>query len=728
VLWGAALALVALAATAGTSEGVSRWVDPFIGTEGTGHVTPAAAVPFGMVMPGPDHADRGWSFSSGYQRSSRRTLGFSNTHISGAGIPELGDVLLMPAAGRGWTAATTDFSDAHDRRSERARPGLYAVKLPGHRVQVALTATPRVALHRYRFTHGGAVQVLLDLQHGLHFVDGPRVTAAQAEVDAARGEVSGTVHARNWVEREASFVVRFSRPIVTAERLPARPGELAPRYLLGFGPAQALPGRTLEVRVALSTVDVAGARGNLAEADGRAFERVQRDAAATWERLLSRVQIDADERTRRIAYSALYRALLHPSDVSDADGRVRGPRGQVFTASGGRHDSTLSLWDTFRAVHPLHALVVPERAPGLVDGLLAHHAQMGWLPLWTVWGRETYTMIGNPALVVLADAMARGLVPPARHADVLKAMVETSTRPRPDAPAWAQRDWSLYERYGYLPFDLYSQGESVSKTLEYALGDDAVARVARQLGDAATAERFERRAAGWRLLWDERLGVVRGKDSQGRWREPFDPTEATSPMNNPGDFTEGNAWQFSLTPALHDVAGWRDRVGGPAAMGDWLDAFVTRPMPKADKHLGQEALVGQLAHGNEPGHHVPWLYAFTDRPHKGPALVREIARRFYGTGPDGLVGNDDAGQMGAWLVFATLGFYPVMPASGEFVVGEPLARRVTLQLPGGRRLEIVRSRRPGVFLDGKAVDPTALRHAALMAGGRLEIGRAVQRR
>jgi predicted alpha-1,2-mannosidase len=722
---GAFALMLALAAHAHAGGSVSRWADPFIGSSGTGHVTPAAAVPFGMLMPGPDHADRGWSYSSGYQWSAKRTLGFSNTHISGAGIPELGDVLLMPAAGAGWSAASTDFSAVHSKRSERARPGFYGVTLPGHGVRVELTTTPRAALHRYTFTRSGTAQVLLDLQHGLHFVDRPRVTDARSQVDAAAGEVTGTVWSTNWVEREAPFVVRFSRPIVRATRLPDRPGDRAARYVLDFGDTRALPGGVVEARVALSTVDVAGARRNLATADGIGFDQARADAAAQWERLLSRLQLDADARTRRIVLSALYRALLHPSDIADADGRVRGPRGEVLAAPGGRYDSTLSLWDTFRAVQPLHALLVPERVPGLVQTLLAHHAQMGFLPLWTAWGRETFTMVGNPALPLLAHAVAVGAVPAGELPAVLQAMVETSTRARPAAPPWAQRDWALYEQFGYLPFDLppgSGTGEAVSKTLEYGIGDDAVARVARAAGDSATAERFARRAQGWQLLWDDSLGVVRGKDSQGRWRTPFDPTEATSPMNNPGDFTEANAWQTSTAPALHDVPGWRQRIGGPAALGAWLDAFVARPMPKADKHLGQEALIGQLAHGNEPGHHVPWLYAFTDRPHKGPALVRRIARSFYGTGPGGLIGNDDAGQMGAWFVFAALGLYPVMPASGTYVAGEPLVRRAVLVRADGSRLEIVRSTRPGVRIDGVAADATAVPHQALTQASRLELG------
>jgi predicted alpha-1,2-mannosidase len=697
---------------------VTQWVDPFIGTDGTGHVTPAAAVPFGMVMPGPDNADSGWSYSSGYQFKAPRILGFSNTHISGAGIPELGDVLLQPASGMRWSMTTTDFSAA--KSHESARPGRYAVRLRELGVRVELTTTPRVALQRYTFDRPGRAQVLLDLQHGLRFVEGPRVTRADARVDAAAGEVQGTVHSKNWVERQASFVVRFSHSIARVHTLPARDGEKAPRYLLDFD--LGAKGRVLEARIALSTVEEKGARRNLATAQGRSFERVRADADRAWNTLLGRAAIDADARTKRIFYSALYRAFVHPSDIADADGRVRGPRGEVLQAPGGRYVSTLSLWDTFRAVHPLHTLLAPERVPGVVDTMLAHHVQMGLLPLWPAWGRETFTMIGNPALPVLAEAMVKGLVPRRRRGEVLRAMVETSTQERPVAPPWAQRDWTLYERFGYLPFDLYERGESVSKALEYGIGDDAVARVARQLGEAATAERFAKRAQGYRLLWDTSLRVMRGKNSTGGWREPFDPTEATSPMNNPGDFTEGNAWQYTLAPALHDAAGLRDLVGGPAALGRWLDDFLARPMPKADKHLGQEAMIGQLAHGNEPGHHVPWLYAFTDRPAQGPALVRRIAREFYGDGPSGLVGNDDAGQMGAWYVFAALGFYPVMPASGEYVLGEPLVRRATLALAGGHKLEVVRSAEPGARLDGRPVEITGLSHRALATGRRLELG------
>lgn len=712
-----AFTLAATAASAVDNGNLTQYVDPFIGTDGTGHVTPAAMVPFGMVAPGPDNRDHGWSYSSGYQFQAPQILGFSNTHISGAGIPELGDVLLMPAAGTRWNARSVDFSAAPDKRSERAHPGYYRVKLPGHAVDVELTTTPRVAVHRYTFHGEKTAQVMVDLQHGLRFGEAPRVTQAESQIDAKRGELTGTTHAKNWVEREASFIVRFDQPIRRVITLPARPGEKAARYVLEFR----LPSSgVLHARVALSTVDVAGARKNLAVDEDRAFDAVRDAADSEWQRLLSRIEIDADESFKRVFYSALYRTLLHPSDIADADGRVRGPTGQVMQAPDGVYYSTLSLWDTFRGVHPLFTLVVPERVPGFVNTLLAHQRAQGYLPLWTAWGRETHTMIGNPALPVITDAVAKGFTG-FDLAVALKAMVESSTQARPNAPAWAQRDWSLYEEFGYLPFDRVSN-ESVSMALEFGIGDDAVARVASVAGRRVLAERFARRAQGWQHLWDPQTQMMRGKDSAGRWREPFDPLVPTSPMNNPGDYTEANAWQYTLTPALHDPAGLVARMGGAEAFEAWLDRFFSVQAPGDNKHLGQEALIGQYAHGNEPSHHIAYLYAWTDAPAKGQALIRRIAHDFYGSGPDGITGNDDCGQMSAWLVLSTLGFYPVVPASGTYVAGVPLTRHASLTRPDGTRLEIRPGQRPGVWLDGRPVDARAVPYSGLMSAKRLDVG------
>lgn len=694
------------------TERYTDHVDPFIGSQGTGHVAPGATVPFGMVFPSPDNADRGWSYSAGYQYLDRRILGFSNTHHSGAGIPELGDVLLQPRLGTAWTERTTHFAAV--KAGERARPGWYRVRLPAHGVTVELTAAPKVALQRYHFDRPGKVQVLVDLQHGLHYVDRPAAQAA--EVKQHPLGLQGTVWRSNWVERQLSFVVQFSHPVLRHRTLPARAHEKAPRVLLDFDLGT---GQVLEARIALSTVDEDGAWRNLATNQSQDFDATRQAADDAWNELLQRIRIEGDARTKRLFYSALYRTLQHPSDIADADGRVRGPRGKVLQASGGVYYSTLSLWDTFRASHPLFTLIVPERVSGFINTMLSHHQQMGWLPLWTSWGRETYCMIGNPALPVIADALLKGFGKGGAIDEqaALAAMIETSTRHRPDAPEWAQREWTVLDRYGYLPFDL-QKGESVSMTAELGYGDAAVAAVASYLGRTDVAQQFRNRSRGWLHLFDEQTRTLRGKDSRGRWRSPFDPVAATSPLRNPGDYTEANAWQYTATPALHDAAAFRDRLGGAAALETWLDRFFSLPIPRPDKHLGQEALIGQYAHGNEPSHHITWLYTLTHAPHKGQRLREQIVQRFYGTRPDGLKGNDDVGQLSAWLVFAMLGFYPAEPFSAAYAIGSPMVQSAELQLANGRVLRL-RGRGFEATLNGTAFNAGRISHEALLAGGEL---------
>lgn len=660
---------------------VLEYVDPFIGTDGTGHVTPAAAYPFGMLMPGPDHADRGWSYASGYQWRATHTLGFSNTHISGAGIPELGDVLLMPAVGLHWDEQTRDFSAEHDKSSEQASPGMYRVSLPSHGVMVTCTVSPRVAIHRWRCLRDGNLQVLVDLQHGLHFDgadnQGVRIYLAEVEVDATRSQIYGAISAKNWVDRQYFFVVEFGRPIKRHRLLPKRDKQdRAPRFLVEFEGGK---GSEIEVRVALSTVDVRGALHNLESVRQYSFSKVLARTRDSWQRILGRIQIQSSPTFKRIFYSALYRCFLHPSNISDEDGRVRGPRGEVIQTPSGVYDSTLSLWDTFRCVHPLHSMLLPERVPSQIESLVLHQQQMGFLPIWTVWGRESYCMIGNPAMPVISRAVEMGLISRHLSRQALESMIASATQPRPDAPEWAQRDWDLIDRFGYLPIDLYRGGESVSKVLEYGIGDDALARVAMAVGAKAEAERFRHRAGNWKRLYDPSTQVMRGRDSKGNWRSPFDPMQATSPMNNPGDYTEANAFQYTPTPALHDPLGFRDLLGGANALEAWLDRFFSTSMLFADKHLGQEAMIGLHAHGNEPSHHIPWLYSLTNRPDKGAELIRDIVRRFYTDQPDGILGNDDCGQMGAWLVWAALGRYPLQPGSKGLVQGVPLVKNVILQ-------------------------------------------------
>jgi predicted alpha-1,2-mannosidase len=690
-----------------------RYVDPLIGTDGTGHVAPGAIVPFGMVFPGPDNPGRGWAYTSGYQFRNPRIAGFSNTHLSGTGDAELGDVLLQPSAGKKWSARTTDFSAG--KAEESASPGYYRVRLKTHQVRVELTASSKVAVQRYRFARSGTVQVLVDLQHGLN--DGEEPSVVAASVSERPDGLQGTLHRRNWVERQVSFVVSFDRPVLNRQVLPARPGEKAPRFILEFAVST---DRLLEARIALSTVDELGAQKNLATIQGQSFDEIKATAEAEWDELLGRIQIEASESQRTLFYSALYRALQFPSEIADADGRVRGPRGDVLTAPHGVYYSTMSLWDTFRASHPLFTLIVPERVPGFVNSMLAHEQQMGYLPLWPCWGRETYAMIGNPALVVIADALRKGFAADGAI-DVeaaLAAMVRTSTQPRPDSPAEQISDWQMVERFGYLPFDL-RKDQSVSVTAELSLGDAAVASVADLLGRTDLAARFRSRSKAWLNLYDESTGTLRGRDSRGRWRPPYDPVLATAWYQNPGDYTEASAWQYTATPALQETQAFVERLGGPRALESWLDQFFGTPGPPVDKELGQEGLIGQYAQANEPSHHITWLYAYTGKPEKGQRLRERIVQRFYSAKPTGLLGNDDAGQMSAWLVFAMLGFYPVEPFSGQYVLGRPMLKKAVLKVGAQPPLTIVghgsRVRLNGAVLAGPTVSHAGLTHGGVLA-------------
>lgn len=714
--------MLALTAAAGAWPLVSRaaedragFVDPFIGTDGTGHTFPGPSRPFGMVQPGPDNATSGWEYTSGYQYRAPRILGFSQNRASGTGIPELGDVLLQPSVER-----REDFASTYAKASEVARPGFYAVTLADNGVRVELTSSLRSAFHRYRFARGGRVWLLVDLQHGLTFRTDRQPVQSVANSFSADG-FEGEALRQNWTTRHVAWSALFNRPIAEVETLPPRPGDAAPRYLLGFDLGE---DKTLQVRIGLSTTDRAGARRNRDERGGWDFDTVAAESRSEWSALLGRLRIDAPVRQQRILATALYHLFLHPSVVSDVDGRWRGPDGKLRQMAKGLRYSTLSLWDSFRAANPLYTLLVPERVDDFVNSLLDHGDAAGRLPKWPIWGGETGTMIGEPALPVIADAWAKGFRG-FNGERALAAMLATSTR---DAQPLYPGDtslsvWSLYDRYGYYPFDL-AGGEAVSRSLEAGIGDAATARMAAMLGRNDLARRFEARAAGWRQLIDPETRLARGRDSKGRWRTPFDPLVPTSPLNNPGDYTEANAWQYSWTPALHDAQGLIEVWGGKAGLKAMLDRFFFGlPTTKGAEYLGQEAMIGQYAHGNEPSHHIAWLYAFTDSPETGHRLIARIAHDFYRDVPAGIMGNEDAGQMSAWYVFAALGFYPVDPSSGAYVAGMPLARRATITVPGRRPLVIERrgtGERPrSLRLNGQALSPTRIQHRALMAGGTL---------
>jgi len=635
----------------------TQYVNPFIGTDGTGHTFPGPCLPFGMVQPGPDNRDEGWDYTSGYQYRDSMIMGFSQTRINGAGISEFGDILLQPVT----SDEKENFALGYDKKTEKASPGYYSVTL-NNGVKTELSCTERVAFHQYTYPAGKA-KMLVDLQHGLRFLTDSLVLESEIKIEGSQ-TISGFCHTKNWVERKYYFVISFNSPFSNKIELPKRPNEAAPRYVLDFN----LPQNVLQTKIALSTVSLEGAKNNLnSELPGWNFSATVQHAQNTWNDYLSRIEIEAPLKQMRIFYSCMYRLFIQPSNICDVDGKYRGADDSVRTAKGGAYYSTLSLWDTYRAAHPMYTLIAPERVDGFVHSMIEHSKAAGFLPIWTAWGKDNYCMIGNHAIPVIADAYLKGFIG-FNAVEALRQMVKTTTENHVNS------NWNLLNQYGYYPFDSLDN-EAVSRTLEHGLDDYCIALMAEKMGKKEIANAYYKRANYYKNLYDSTTRQMRGKNSKGQWRSPFDPLMATSPMNNRGDYTEANAWQYFWTPAQYDAAGMIQLLGGKEKFTAQLDSFFTIQALNPNKHLGQEAMIGQYAHGNEPSHHIAWLYAFSNTPEKGRALVNQICEQFYDDAPDGMIGNDDCGQMSAWYIFSALGFYPVNPASGVFVLGMPQVKK-----------------------------------------------------
>lgn len=645
----------------------SRYVDPFIGTDGTGHTFPGPSMPFGMVQPGPDCKDTDWNYTSGYQYADTTVLGFSQTHLSGTGIGELGDILLLPYS-------RESDKNILRKETEEATAGYYTVtKSDG--VKVELTCSEHVAFHQYKYPSRVAF-LQVDLQHGLRFMTDSLVLDSDIKIED-NYTISGYCHTKNWVERRYAFVLKLNIPFKEIVQLPYQQKDQAPRYQLKFALKDA---SCLKVKIALSTTSVAGAKKNMqAEIPHWNFDQIRSEAEVAWNKYLNRLVIESDDTQKKLFYTSVYHLLLQPSNIADVDGKYRGADDKIHTSKSLTYYSTLSNWDIYRAAFPLLQLLVPEKIDDMIVSMLEHHKVAGFLPIWSVWGQDNYCMIGNHAIPMIVSAYQNGF----RGFDAeeaKKAVVETSVRPH------IHSDWEIYTKYGYYPFDLV-EGESVSKALENGYDDWCVAYLARCLGDEDTYSAFMKRAGYYHNLYDKETRLFRGKDSKGGWRIPFDPYAATSPMNNPGDYTEANAWQYFWTPAQYDIEGVKKLLGGKAAFTKHLDEFFSTRMANPNKYLGQEAMIGQYAHGNEPCHHIAYLYAFSDKPWKGQSYINRIVKEFYRPTPDGMLGNDDCGQMSAWYILSCLGIYPLNPATGEFVLGAPQVKKAALLWENGNRFE-----------------------------------------
>ena len=735
--------LAAVAATSLPAQSTVDQVDPMIGTGGEGHTFPGAVAPFGMVQFSPD-TDIGcvirecYSHAGGYRYTDPTIQGFSLTHFSGAGHSDLGDFLMMPVAGDDVPLEPGDagkpgsgYRSRYDHAAERARPGYYAVVLKDRGVRAELTAGPRIGVARYRAMSGTQpMHLVLDLRTSLYNYPGKVLwSSIRLRPD---GTVTGCRQTRGWApDRTLCFALRFSVPLtghafVSTETDVAYKGfqgpgrgsdavaERAGRAVVARFDFGAID-RPLEVRSAISSVDEAGAIANLASEPGD-FDAVRAKTTAAWRDALDVLRIEAPAPMQTSVATALYHALLAPAVASDADGRYRGPDNQVHHAEGFTFRSTFSLWDTFRAEHPLLTLVQPaSTSRDIVRSLVAsrEHSPDGILPVWQFQGRETWTMIGYHAAPVIADAYLKGI----RGFDAdaaLAAMVASATY----APYGGLGE---YMKRGYVPID--REPEAASKTVEYAYDDWTIARMARAMGRTDIAATFEQRAGYWRNGFDARTGFVRARKSDGTFRVPFDPTA----INYGSDYTEGNAWQYSwFVP--QDQAALVRALGGEAATVAKLDAMFEFDNAKLDYSHAEDiaGLIGQYIHGNEPSHHVAYLYSYAGAPWRTQARLKQIVESQYRATPDGLAGNDDLGQMSAWLVFTALGFYPVTPASLEYVIGRPFVNRAVLALPNGRRLTIVADRLDDrhpyvgkIMLNGAPVTRAYLRHDEIMAGGEL---------
>lgn len=693
----------------------TQYVDPFIGAADNGHTFPGACRPFGMIQTSPVTGAVEWRYCSEYMYADSIIWGFTQTHLNGTGCMDLGDILVMPFTGerhRTWDAYRSSFS----KTSENATPGYYTVTLDQAKVKAELTATTHAALHRYTYEQADSASILIDLQHG------PAWNEKQYHSQVNSCEVNwendstltGHVNNKVWVDQDYYFVMQFSRPVIDHFELPMAETEKGKRLVASFN---IQPGEEVLMKVALSTTGVEGAKANMAaEVPGWDFEGIRTAAKADWNSYLSRIEVEGTDEEKTNFYTSFYHALIQPNEISDVDGRYRNAADSVVNATGGKFYSTFSLWDTYRAAHPFYTLMVPERVDGFINSLVDQAEVQGYLPIWGLWGKENFCMVANHGVSVVAEAYAKGF----RGFDAeraFNAIKQTQTVSHP-----LKSNWENYMKYGYFPTDL-TEAESVSSTLESVYDDYAAADMAKRMGKTEDAAYFARRADFYKNLFDSSTQFMRPKKSDGTWKSPFNPSQIGHAESVGGDYTEGNAWQYTWH-VQHDVPGLIALFGGEEPFLNKLDSLFTLKLETTQADV--TGLIGQYAHGNEPSHHVTYLYALAGRPERTQELIREIFDTQYSPKPNGLCGNDDCGQMSAWYMFSAMGFYPVNPVSGEYVFGAPQLPEFVLHLADGKTFTIkaeglseANKYVKSITLNGEPYTKNFISHADIVKGGTL---------
>lgn len=693
----------------------TQYVNTFIGAADNGHTFPGACRPFGMIQTSPVTGAVGWRYCSEYVYEDSIIWGFTQTHLNGTGCMDLGDILVMPVTGnrhRAWDGYRSSFQ----KSSESATPGYYTVTLDEPGVKAELTATLHTALHRYTYNKADSASVLIDLQHGPAWNENQYHSQVKACEVKWENDSTLSGHVRNsvWVDQDYFFTLQFNRPVTSTVDLPMSETEKGKRIVATFN---LQPGEDVLMKIAMSTTSVDGAKANMAaEQPGWDFEGIRKQAKDEWNSYLSRIEMEGTPDEMTNFYTSFYHALIQPNEISDVDGKYRNAADSIVTATGGKFYSTFSLWDTYRAAHPLYTMIVPERVDGFVNSLIDQAEVQGFLPIWGLWGKENYCMVANHGVPVVAEAYAKGFkgFDAERAFNAIKQTQTVSHK--------LKSNWEDYMKYGYFPTDL-TPAESVSSTLESVYDDYAAADMARRMGKTEDAAYFSKRADFYKNLFDPTTQFMRPRKSDGTWKSPFDPTHAGHAESSGGDYTEGNAWQYTWH-VQHDVPGLIALFGGEEAFTTKLDSLFTIEL-KTDL-ADVTGLIGNYAHGNEPSHHVAYLYTLAGKPERTQELIRQIFDTQYRPKPDGLCGNDDCGQMSAWYMFSAMGFYPVNPVSGEYVFGAPQMPKFVLHLQGGKTFTILAEGLSkehkyveSITLNGEPYTKNYISHEDIMKGGTL---------
>lgn len=705
-----------------SAQNLTRWVNPFIGTGAvqsslSGNNYPGATVPFGMVQLSPDTREApDWAQASGYDYNDSIIYGFSHTRLSGTGASDFIDILLFPTIS---DKRKSTFTHQH----EQARPGYYQVLLKDEKIQAELTASVHVGVHRYTCSDGDQLKLWLDLDHSANKGSwNRRIIQSQLRM-VSPTVVEGYRIITGWAKlRKIYFHLEFSQPVLSNQlydgnRMYENTPVINGTELRGLFCFDKKWNKELICKVALSPVSIENARLNMAtEVPGWDFEYIARAAETSWEKELRKIIIQGTDLQKKIFYTALYHTMVQPNTMSDVNGEYMASDYVTRSVAKGEvHYSTFSLWDTFRAAHPLYTLIHTHRIPDFVKSMMRQYDYYGYLPVWQLWGQDNYCMIGNHSIPVIVDAVLKG-VAGVDEEKAYEAVFNSSIVSHPNSP------FEVWEKYGYMPENIQTQ--SVSITLEQAFDDWCVAQLAKRLGKEKDYNHFMKRSAFYRNLFNSKTGFFQPKNDKGEWIEPFDPYKYGANGGYP--FTEGNAWQyFWYVP--QNIPDLISLTGGNKAFVAKLDTFFTVSYQSGALNDNASGFVGQYAHGNEPSHHVAYLYACAGEPWKTQKYVAYIMNELYNDSSSGYAGNDDCGEMSAWYVFGALGFYPVNPVSGEYVIGTPMLEEAVIQLPDRKTFTVKAPRKEdnevyicSMKLNGEKYTKNYITHQDIMKGGILE--------